>query len=74
MRASNLQNPHASYMLQSILFVRTKIGRIFILLGGMIYGRKRIIFFDSDTMCVIFSKIPRTRFSKKKYDASEGYS
>ena len=32
------------------------------------------IFFDIDIPCVIFAKIPRTMFSKRKYDASEGAS
>ena len=50
MQVSNTQNPHASYLLRSILFVGTKIGRIIILLGGMIYGRRRIIF----VLAVIF--------------------
>ena len=32
------------------------------------------IVFGSDILCVVFAKIPRTSFSKKKDDASEGDS
>ena len=32
------------------------------------------IAFDSDIICVVFAKMPRNRFSKKKDDASEGAS
>ena len=42
---SNSQHPHESYLLYYILFVSTKIGTIAILLGGMIYGSRRMILF-----------------------------
>ena len=73
MRASNLQNPHASYMLQSIMFVRTKIGRIVILLVGMIYGRRSILFFLTVIFCVSYvQRCCKQGFIRKFDDTSDG--
>ena len=56
-RAANPQPPQASYMLHSIMFGSTKIGRIIIFLGGMIYGRRRIILFLTVILRVSYLKI-----------------